>query len=126
MRPERCHHLGGQHGVRVRLGITSPTSGRGLALRASRFPTGGASLRTCLLSTSLRTRRVIPYGSSVIVGNQGSGDRLPGLVVMPDGGGHRQDALAGSAWLRRTGWPGRRSFTSSSSIFTYSAVTRVS
>jgi len=29
----------------------------------------------------------------VVVGDQGPGDRLPGLVVVPDGGGHGQDAL---------------------------------
>ena len=38
---------------------------------------------------------MIPYGSSVVVGDKGSGDWLPSLVVMPDGGGYRQDALAG-------------------------------
>ena len=29
----------------------------------------------------------------MVVGDQRPGDRLPGLVVVPDGGGHRQDAL---------------------------------
>ena len=38
------------------------------------------------------SRRMIPYGSSVVVGDKGPGDWLPSLVVMPDGGGHRQDA----------------------------------
>src|SRR5258708_13397935 len=30
---------------------------------------------------------------SVVIGDQRPGDRLPGLVVVPDGGGHGQDAL---------------------------------
>jgi hypothetical protein len=30
---------------------------------------------------------------SVVIGDQGSGDRRAGLVVAPDGGGHGQDAL---------------------------------
>ena len=38
-------------------------------------------------------RRVIPYGSSVVVSDQRPGDRCAGLVVVPDRGGHGQDAL---------------------------------
>ena len=37
--------------------------------------------------------RVIPYGSSVVVSDQRPGDRSAGLVVVPDRGGHGQDAL---------------------------------
>ena len=32
-------------------------------------------------------------GSVVVVGDQGSHDRLSGLVVVPDGGGQGEDAL---------------------------------
>src|SRR5258708_34521446 len=39
------------------------------------------------------SRRVIPYGSSVVVGDQRPGDQGAGLVVVPDRRGHGQDAL---------------------------------
>ena len=36
---------------------------------------------------------MIPYRSSVVVSNERAGDWGAGLVVVPDGGGHGQDAL---------------------------------
>jgi hypothetical protein len=43
---------------------------------------------------------------SVVIGDQRSGDRLPGLVVVPHGGGHRQDALGDADGDAAEGAPG--------------------
>src|SRR5215472_14041501 len=59
---------------------------------------------------------------SVVVGDQRPGDGLAGLVVVPDGSGHGQDALGDAdghafegapAWASRSSWPLRVSLTDS-------------
>src|SRR5712692_5354956 len=63
--------------------------------RCCRENTAGPSIfpRAAATRVAGPARRVIPYGSSMVVGDQRPGDRRAGLVVMPDRGGHRQDAL---------------------------------